>query len=334
MSFDGDAFYSYNTVLARRIRYKGKVAIVHDTTSFSSTTGKHQSHLRNAIPSSVTVFRINNGSFSQRLDFTPADLRDWYLKDGKPSKDYNPKTQKVEVVTSRYAHKRAQETLRQNKALCRAIEVCEYFKLSSRRLDIQRQNKMEAVDSAQSIVNAHEAKLTERRTNRDRLQHEHRIAKAIALAESIKADPSQIAHLSRWNLSNSLLESRPDLQAIVDDAFANRDALKIKAWRKGESVYFDYNGPAMLRSINGDMETSQGARVPLEAAEKTYRFALRVRSAGWQRNGEQFKIGMYDLDRVNEQGVIAGCHRVSWDEIFRFADAMGWQRIGEEVSAA
>jgi hypothetical protein len=89
--------------------------------------------------------------------------------------------------------------------------------------------------------------------------------------------------------------------------------------------------PAMLRAINGDMETSKGARVPIGEAERAYKFALRVRAAGWQRNGEQFKVGMYDLDRVNEQGVIAGCHRIAWDEILRFADSMGWQRIGEET---
>ncbi len=106
--------------------------------------------------------------------------------------------------------------------------------------------------------------------------------------------------------------------------------LKIEAWRNGESVDFDSHVPTMLRAANGYMKTSKSARVPLEEANRAYKFVLHVRTAGWQRNGEQFKVGTYDLDRVNEQGVIAGCHRISWEEIFRFADAMGWQQIGEE----
>ena len=70
--------------------------------------------------------------------------------------------------------------------------------------------------------------------------------------------------------------------------------------------------------------TSHGARVPIEAAERTYKFAVAKRAAGWHRNGEQHEIGMYNLDAVNEQGIVAGCHRISWDEIERFAATQGW----------
>jgi len=72
------------------------------------------------------------------------------------------------------------------------------------------------------------------------------------------------------------------------------------------------------------LETSKGAIVPLTDAEKTFRFVMAVRARGWHRNGDKHSIGNYQLDAVNEQGVIAGCHRVTWDEVERFAKSQGW----------
>jgi len=72
------------------------------------------------------------------------------------------------------------------------------------------------------------------------------------------------------------------------------------------------------------METSKGARVPLDEAQRAYRFAVIQRARGWHRNGETFKVGPYQLDAVNEQGVVAGCHRIAWDEIERFAKLQNW----------
>ena len=89
-----------------------------------------------------------------------------------------------------------------------------------------------------------------------------------------------------------------------------------------------YDLPVRLRAIgdNGEreMETSMGARVPISEAERAYRFAVIQRARGWRRNGEQFTVGSYNLDAVNEDGVIAGCHRVAWPEIERFAQQQGW----------
>lgn len=72
------------------------------------------------------------------------------------------------------------------------------------------------------------------------------------------------------------------------------------------------------------METSRGARIPLSEAERTFRFVIKMRERGWRRNGDTFQVGDYHLDAVNEQGVVAGCHRIAWDEIERFAKTQGW----------
>lgn len=105
----------------------------------------------------------------------------------------------------------------------------------------------------------------------------------------------------------------------------------IGKWLAGESVTIPhYIGKVYLRSrhFTGEdgvhMETSKGACVPMPEAQKTFRFVTLMRARGWHRNGDQFKVGDYQLDAVNEQGVVAGCHRIAWDEIERFAKVQGW----------
>src|SRR5579871_264701 len=97
-------------------------------------------------------------------------------------------------------------------------------------------------------------------------------------------------------------------------------------WLSGKraSLPRQLNSAVLLRRSGDDMETSKGARVPIAEAEKAFRFCAKVRSWGWHRNGQQFAIGHYQLDAVNEFGVIAGCHRVAWSEVDRFAKAEGW----------
>ena len=113
---------------------------------------------------------------------------------------------------------------------------------------------------------------------------------------------------------------------------------KIQRWLNGEGVSIPYSisrvylraRHAACESINGDqsddmiMETSKGARVPLNEAKRAFEFCMKMRDRGWHRNGEQFKVGSYQLDAIGKDGVIAGCHRISWDEIERFAKQQGW----------
>ena len=101
---------------------------------------------------------------------------------------------------------------------------------------------------------------------------------------------------------------------------------RITSWLAGQgSIYsLPRDLPTMLRAWDGQMETSKGATVPLADAERTFRFVSLVRAKGWHRNGETHAIGHYELDAVNPQGVVAGCHRVSWAEVERFAQSQGW----------
>jgi hypothetical protein len=79
-----------------------------------------------------------------------------------------------------------------------------------------------------------------------------------------------------------------------------------------------------LRQKGDEMETSKGATVPLSDAKRAFAFVTAKRQTGWHANSETFSIGQFTLSAVNEQGVVAGCHRVTWDEINRFAKSQAW----------
>jgi len=122
--------------------------------------------------------------------------------------------------------------------------------------------------------------------------------------------------------------------AIRNAKIERENAESIQKWIAGEQSSLPYTiGKVYLRAkdatdkadgSNPLMQTSKGATVPLHEAEKAFRFVIAHRQAGWHRNGANFQVGEFQLDSVNEQGVIAGCHHIAWDEIERFAKTQNW----------
>lgn len=115
------------------------------------------------------------------------------------------------------------------------------------------------------------------------------------------------------------------------------NAKKIEAWRNDPAMYFpsiridkvylrrvrdlpDAEGKCSGRDV---VETSKGAAIPWDDAVRLFRFALARRKKGWRRNGETFAAGPYQLDAVNEHGIVAGCHRIGFDEMERLAKKEG-----------
>ena len=105
------------------------------------------------------------------------------------------------------------------------------------------------------------------------------------------------------------------------------NALYLERWKAGEMVSLSYSiSRVYLRVFENEVQTSKGVRIPLPEAERAFRFIITRRDKGWHRNGEQFAIGQYHLDAVNAQGIVAGCHRIDWPEIERFAALQGWKK--------
>ncbi len=104
--------------------------------------------------------------------------------------------------------------------------------------------------------------------------------------------------------------------------------LHLSAW-PGDLLRVDH--------VAGEIETSRGAHVPLDQAEKAYRFvqAVRARGEAWETNGHTVKVGHYRIERIEADGTVkAGCHQIPYAEIARVAKDAGWDERApaEEVA--
>lgn len=317
-SFNGDRFLSYATTIGRRIIHKGRMAYVLDRASFSSSTSKVQSRLSYALNHS-TVFRVDIGSYGQYLDFTPATLRDHYLTVAK---------ERAAILPSRYSRIRAEQYSHVTSAIQDAQRVCVHFGLPHKAIDNTLAKRAAGQADADSTMKAARAKAIENKAKAEAHKVVERTAATVKQAQDYLAGiipHTRFMDLTEKERALNLLPT--DLRAAFVAKVEAGNAGLVNAWLAGGKVELPYNangGAVMLRTIDGNMETSKGATVPIADAERAFRFATKARAKGWHKNGEQCKVGNYQLDAVNAEGVIAGCHRVKWNEIERFAASQGW----------
>lgn len=84
--------------------------------------------------------------------------------------------------------------------------------------------------------------------------------------------------------------------------------------------------PVLLRVNGAEIETTLGARFPIEHGKLAWSFILkqRMKAEAWQRNGHSIHLGHFVIDRIEPDGSVrAGCHTVAWDEIERMARTLG-----------
>lgn len=326
LSFDGDALKSYNTAIARRITHKGREAYILDRARFSVSTSKSQGRAWQAIPANAKSFHVRIGSYGQSLAMTPAQLRDHYLERAKLREEDCP---------SVFAYKRAEQYTEVTEFLKQAREVAEFFKLGHAALDKRIAGREANGSNAAEIIKAIGAKrLAAKKASEARAKAEQAERNIAAALKFIAESP----HDRFQNPNPKAMESlTPELRARLESAVKSSNETLAARWREGGAVNLAYDVPVMLRREDQagnhspdarEMVTSKGARVPLADAERAYRFASRVRAIGWHKNGETCPVGMYELDAVNAAGIVAGCHRVSWEEADRFAASQGWKGGG------
>ena len=99
-------------------------------------------------------------------------------------------------------------------------------------------------------------------------------------------------------------------------------ASRVPRWLAGENVSLYGHGDTLMRLRGEDIETSQGAKFPVEHGKRAFRLIAACRDKGeaWQRNGHTIHLGHFQIDRIEPNGdVRAGCHFVRWNEIERIA---------------
>lgn len=118
-----------------------------------------------------------------------------------------------------------------------------------------------------------------------------------------------------------------EAQRKAEAARKAEEAEHLAQWMRGERDGTFYNSEVRLRAKDDELQTSKGARVPLEDARRAFVLVRRCHDSAtsWQRNGETCPVGGFHIDRISENGnVKAGCHVILWDEVERFATAQGW----------
>jgi hypothetical protein len=120
----------------------------------------------------------------------------------------------------------------------------------------------------------------------------------------------------------------------------------LEAWKRGDVAGMipyqfrelpEYMETAYLRVRGENVETSQGASFPVDHAVRAIRVIQRMMrntdgntdAPLFVRNGKTIRLGHYQVDRIDADGVIhAGCHKVSRSEFESIA-----QQLREQVEA-
>lgn len=85
----------------------------------------------------------------------------------------------------------------------------------------------------------------------------------------------------------------------------------------------DQGCPPQTRLVD-EVETSHGARVPLQDAKLFFNAIKRFKDSP-KACLDRFKVGNFRLSNLTPKGANIGCHFIAWKEMERFAAQMGWQ---------
>jgi hypothetical protein len=148
----------------------------------------------------------------------------------------------------------------------------------------------------------------------------------------------------RQREKNAAQERKRQQQRERREAEARKQAIiDLDEWRTGgiDRTDFDWAlGYTALRlTANGaDIQTSKGARFPIEHGQRAYEILKRLhdRQESYQRNGHTIHCGHYSIDSLDTSGIVrAGCHTLAWEEIERLATIAGWtEKSAPEKSCA
>ena len=80
--------------------------------------------------------------------------------------------------------------------------------------------------------------------------------------------------------------------------------------------------PTLLRVNGNELETSKGIKMPIEVANRFYKWWLSKCAAPCADCG--YKMLNYDVKRANKDELVVGCHNISAEEIQLIATKLGW----------
>lgn len=207
-------------------------------------------------------------------------------------------------------------------------------------LEFKQQHARAAYDAYLERAAANFAKAKRARTNGsyylDCAKKQLRDALALAAFFGLRVKPFDpetycaadiIARIEKQRAADVVAERKRirEAQAKAKDKFVQ--------WQHGDTVRCPYefredeNGSAYLRAMGEQVETSQGAFVPLNHARRLFHFVKLCRMTGREfvANGTRVGVGHFQVERITPEGnATIRCHFFTWERISEFADKVGW----------
>lgn len=154
-------------------------------------------------------------------------------------------------------------------------------------------------------------------------------AEAAAEAAAYARSPEAAAGSAAYARESSAKEAAYRRQRKQEHRAALSE--KVAMWRAGGNIslwdWHSSDGDTLLRVVGDEVETSRGARFPLEDAKRAFPVIARARKSGASYTSfgrKALPLGDFNVDKVTSDGhVHAGCHFVKWQEIERLAVELG-----------
>ena len=283
LSFSGPVLRSYSTAIGELVQTKDGTLAVFNATNYSVSTSRHQHYMRQAI------------SHLPSVEVWGVHIGETWLvpKTGAHANKVDKKWIREQIKTS----------------LSKAAE------------------RMEKAGRARNPYSSHYLES----------QADYLVRNAETLAQWFKVRMPKVELGDLVARAEAIRKQEAARRKRFEAKLLKENAKKIEAWRNDPAMYFPSIriDKVYLRRVrdlpDGDgkcsgldnVQTSKGAVIPWDDALKLFRFALARRKKGWRRNGETFAVGPYQLDAVNKSGIVAGCHRIGFDEMERLAKKGG-----------
>lgn len=313
--FDGPTIYSYGRhfPVARIYERKGEKLVLLNSASRSVTTAKHQREAHQA----VSHLR------AMRCPFAPSEYNAKEKHTGnlayvqKEIGEHLDKSQRAMQARNVQWRQESAESLHQD-----ALDYSAFFGIRRKAPDFPADAFQAALDRATRIEtpdlirDAARIRANERKAAlfNSKLAH---------YRDALLAHEQTGGKANAWrNGQISNVTGAPEWWADCPLPF--RRAL-------GNSRYGHWYGHTFaetLLRVSGDhIETSKGARIPLEHAPRIWRLVqvCRASARAYEKNGHTEHAGPYAIDSVNAQGDLkAGCHTILYGELELLARKLGF----------
>ncbi len=304
-SFCGRVIKSYNTPIAQLCE---NGVVLRDTYHYSNTTCKHQSLVHQSLSASQRLFSIS-------VDNAGACDRDDHVKNHEAMvRDYEATLKaaakpRIRPVTVESHLEHAKEI---------RIKANDY-----------RQRFCKGAFKQCPLI-PENTSLVETLENLRKRDAKQLAKKAKAKAEQEKADAEE----ARLDLEHWIAIGLPAWKQNKSWAARGVNTTDCDDWWK--TTVIPPSAPVDFRVIKTDaesykpdvefVETTLGAEFPKSHCARAFKAILACRKAkkGWKRNGSEVRVGLFQIDEIDEHGnVTAGCHVIRWEEIEAFAKELG-----------